>query len=394
MRLALKNISGNAFRSWIIVMCAFLVGGLSLATVLVARQAADGLLLMRQRLGADIVVVRKGAEQAVEGALLVGSPVKVWIPVSAVQEIAAVPGVTTASPQLYLVLVPKSPFCSAPAMFVVAYDPATDFTIQPWLKNQTGGGLNQGEVIGGTLVSVPASTGDFTLYGYSLTLKANLESTGTALDRSMFVTFETARDLIRLSGMQEEQGFAIPDDSVSSVMVKVAPGVDAGRVALEIEKSMPGVTPVKSPDLFGSLRNQMEGQRKGMLTILGVVLALSLAVIAVVFSMAVNERRREIGVLRALGATRGAVLRSLLTGAAVLALSGGLAGIVVSGLGLFLLRHRLMRLFGFPFLFPSLPTLLALVAIGLAAALAAVLAAAFIPAYRVSRQEPAVSMRE
>ena len=110
--------------------------------------------------------------------------------------------------------------------------------------------------------------------------------------------------------------------------------------------------------------------------------------------MVVNERRREIGVLRALGATRGGVLRSLLTGAAVLALGGGSVGIILSGLVLFFFRHKLVSLFGFPFLFPSLPNLLLLVVIGLAVALAAVMLAAFIPAYRISRQEPAVSMRE
>jgi ABC-type antimicrobial peptide transport system permease subunit len=108
----------------------------------------------------------------------------------------------------------------------------------------------------------------------------------------------------------------------------------------------------------------------------------------------VNERRREIGVLRALGATRGSVLRSLLTGAGVLALGGGITGIILSSLVLFFFRHRLVGVFGFPFPFPSLPNLLLLVVIGLAVAMAAVMLAAFIPAYRISRQEPAVSMRE
>jgi putative ABC transport system permease protein len=386
-RLALRDISGNAFRSGVIVICALLVAGLSLATVLIARGADDSLRLTQQRLGADIMVVPRGTEQKVEGALLMGSPMKAWLPEADVKKIAAVPGVAAASPQLYLASIVDTPYSTVSPMFVVAYDPATDFTIGPWLKSEIGRDveLGLGESVGGTFVLAPPGEATISLFGYDLDLVANLEPTGTSLDQTVFVS---------LPGLQEQRGVTIPDDGVSSVMVKIAPGADPKKVSAAIQASVPGVTAVNSPDLFGSFRTQMEDQRTGVTAVLGVVLALSVFIIGVVFSVVVNERRREIGVLRALGATRGAVLRSLLTGAAVLALGGGVAGIIFSGLVLFVFRHKLVGLFGFPFLFPSLPRLLALVVIGLAVALATVMLAAFIPAYRISRQEPAVSMRE
>jgi putative ABC transport system permease protein len=393
-RLALRDISGNAFRSWIIAICAFLVAGFSLATVLIERGAGDSLRLAQERLGADIVVLPEGSEQKVEGALLMGFPVKAWMPAGNVQKVAAVPGVAQASPQLYLESLSGASCCSVANMFMVAYDPKTDFTIQPWLKQKLGSSLKLGQAVGGTFVFVPPGEQNITLYGYLLTLVANLEPTGTNLDQSIFFTFDTAEDMARISKTQAEKPLEIPADSVSSVMVKVAPGYDPKKVAAEIVRAVPGVTPVNSPDLFGSFRRQMEGQRTGMLAILGVVLLLSVAIIALIFSMAVNERRREIGVLRALGATRAGVLRSLLTSAWVLALSGGFAGIALSGLILFFFRNKLVSSLGFPFLFPSIGNLLLLVVVGLAVTLAAVTVAAFIPAYRISRQEPALSMRE
>ena len=393
-RLALKDIFGDAFRSWVIVICALLVAGFSLASVLIVRGIDDSSRLTQQRLGADIVVVPKGTEQAVRGALLMGALVKVRMPSSNLQKIESVPGVQAASPQLYLASMINSSCCSVPNMFMVAYDPSTDFTIQPWLKAKLGSGLALGEAVGGTFVFVPPGEKTILLYGYGLTLKASLKPTGSALDQSIFLTFETAADLARSAGAQNGQSLVVPADGVSSVMVRVAPGSDPKKVAAEIQKTVPGVTSVNSPDLFGSFRSQIGGQRNGMLAILGVVLALSLVIIGVVFSLTVNDRRREIGVLRALGATRGGVLRSLLTGAAALALSGGLAGIVLAGLILYFFRHKLSTTFGFPFLFPSLPNLLVLVLIGLAVALGGVLLAAFIPAYRISRQDPAISMRE
>jgi putative ABC transport system permease protein len=393
-RLALRDISGNAFRSGVIVVCAILVAALSLGTVLIARGAGDSLRLTQERLGADIVVVPKGTEQKVEGALLMGSPVKVWLPIADVKKIAAVPDVAAASPQLYLASMSDSPCCSVPDMFMVAYDPASDFTIGPWLKGKLGRELKLGESVGGTFIFVPPGDEKIKLYGYDLDLVANLEPTGSNLDASIFFTLETAREMARVSKTQARMTLDVPKDYVSSVMVRIAPGADPKKVSAAIETSVPGVTAVNSPDLFGSFRAQIEGQRTGMLAILGVVLALSVFIIAAVFSLVVNERRREIGVLRALGATRGGVLRSLLTGAGALALGGGFVGIIVSGLILFFFRHKLVSLFGFPFLFPSLPNLLLLVVIGLVVALAAVTLAAFIPAYRISRQEPAVSMRE
>lgn len=392
--LALKAIFRNSFRSSIIVLCSLLVAGFSLATVLIVRGAGDSLDLAQQRFGADMVVVPEGAERETKGALLMGTPMQAWMPMTNVSKIAAVPGVASASPQLYMATVQDSPYSSVPALFLVAYDPASDFTIEPWLAGEISGELTLGQSLGGSFISTSATNDPLNLYGYELSLKASLEPTGTALDQSLFVTFETAREILERTALEAEQGLSVPDDSVSSIMVKVAPGFDPKQVAADIRKKVPGVSPINSPDLFSSFRAQMQGQQAGMLAILGVVLALSLAIIVLIFSMVVNERRREIGVLRALGATRGGVVRSLLTTAGVLALTGGVAGIILSGLILYFFRHALTNSFGFPFLFPSIPSLILLVVIGLAVALGGALLAAFLPAYRISRQDPAMSMRE
>jgi putative ABC transport system permease protein len=392
--LALKDVFRNSFRSCAVVLCSLLVAGFCLATFLIVGGVGDSLELAQRRFGADVVVVPEGAERETKGALLMGVPMKAWMPITDAAEIAKVPGVALASPQLYLATLENSTYSSAPAMFLVAYDPASDFTIGPWLAAQMSGNLAFGQSLGGSLISAAAENGPLMLYGYELSLNGSLDPTGTILDQSLFVTFETARDILGHSTLEAEQDLSVPADSASSVLVKIAPGFDIKQVAADIREKVPGVSPITSPDLFGSFRDQMQGQRAGMLTILGVVLALSLAIILLIFSMVVNERRREIGVLRALGATRGGVLRSLLTSAAVLALSGGAAGIILSGLVLYFFRNALTNSFGFPFLFPSLPSFILLVVIGLAVALGCVLLAAFAPAYRISRQDPAMSMRE
>ena len=393
-QLAWSNIRGSAFRSWVVFLCAMLVAGFSLATVLIIRGAEDSLRLALNRLGADIIVVPEGTETKVETALLMGKPVKAWMPQDNLEKISHVPGVAVASPQLYLSSLTNAACCAVSDMFMVAFDPKTDFTIEPWLKQKLGHELRLGEAVGGSYIFTPEGEENIKLYGYFITLKGNLEPTGTGLDQTMFLTFETAQDIARISKSRAEKPLEIPANSISAALVKVQPGVDARSVAVDIMQKVPGVTPIESPNMFQAFRQQISGLLRGMLVILSITLLLSLVLIGLIFSMAANERRREIGVLRALGATRTFVFRSILAEAIILAVDGGAVGIALASLATFLFRDLLVRSFGLPFLFPSAPSLAALVLGGLAIALMGVTLAALVPAYRVSRQDPALAMRE
>lgn len=393
-RLARRNIRGNAFRSWVVGLCACLVAGLALGTALILRGAESSLRLANQRLGADVVVVPEGTVEKVEGALLMGHTTRVWMPAANLERVAAVPGVQAASPQIYLSTLRDAACCSVPNMFLVAYDPATDFALEPWLKDTIGQGLSLGEVVGGTYVFTPEGEQNIQIYGYFVTLKANLEPTGTGIDQSMFLTMETARDIARVSVRMAVEPLEIPGDSISAVMVRLEPGADPQAVALEIMHRVPGVTPIPSPDLFQAYRKQLGALRGGIVATLGITLVLSVVLIGLVFSMAANERRRELGVLRAMGASRAFVFRTLLAEAGLLALAGALAGIALTVLVLYLFHTLIVVSLGLPFLLPALPSLALQVLAGLGVALAAVTLAALLPALWISHLDPAVAMRE
>jgi putative ABC transport system permease protein len=393
-QLAWRNIKGNAFRSWVVFLCAMVVAGFSLSAVMIIRGAEDSLRLALNRLGADIIVVPEGAETKVETALLMGKPVKVWMPQENLDKIARIPGVAVASPQLYLSSLSNASCCSVAEMFMVAFDPKTDFTIEPWLKQKLGHELRLGEAVGGSNVFTPEGEENIKLYGYFITLKGNLTSTGTGLDQTMFLTFETAQDVARISKTRAERPLEIPANSISAALVKVQPGSDPQSVALDIMQKVPGVTPIESPNMFQTFRQQIMGLLRGMLLILSITLVLSLVLISLIFSMAANERRRELGVLRALGATRGFVFQSILAEAVMLAVDGGAVGIALACLATFLFRDLLVRSLGIPFLLPSLPSLITLIGGGLVLALSGVTLAALIPAFKISRQDPALAMRE
>src|SRR5512146_2748752 len=177
LNLTLKNISGTAYRSWVIGLCAFILAAFTVGTTLVMCGAETSLRLALDRLGADIVVVPQGSETKAETALLMGKPASIWMPASNLQAVAAVAGVAQTSPQLYLSTLTGASCCAVSDMFLVAYDPATDFTIQPWLKQKIGTGLKLGQAVGGHFVFTPEGDVNIKLYGYFVTLVANIEET-------------------------------------------------------------------------------------------------------------------------------------------------------------------------------------------------------------------------
>lgn len=393
-RLAWRNANGNRFRTYTVFISAAWIAGFAVAATIIIGGAQRSLTLALERLGADIVVVSSGSEQMMENAFLMGVPVQMWMPRTIVDEIATVPGVDVVSPQFFLSTLRGANCCSVPEMFLIAYEPETDFTLKPWLEGHHGEGLALGEAIGGAFVYVPVDPGFILVYGYELDLMGTLEPTGTGLDQSMFFTFETAADIARLSTIQAEQELEIPADSVSAAMVKVEKGQDIARVAEQIELALPGVTAVTSSNLFHSQRVQILGLLQSVVALLSIAWLFAVAMIGLTFSVVVNERRQEIGVLRALGLRRRFVLESLLAEGLIFALLGGTAGIAYFLALVYLYHDLISRTLGLPFLIPQAGSLFLLSGGALLLALASVTAGALLPTVRITRMEPALAMRK
>jgi putative ABC transport system permease protein len=138
-----------------------------------------------------------------------------------------------------------------------------------------------------------------------------------------------------------------------------------------------------------------------MLDVLGSVLDVLTAVVAAlgaislvvggigiltIMTVAVAERRAEIGLLRALGAGRGQILTLFLLEATLLALLGGLLGFVIGAGGAWLLGT----------LVPGLPTRTAWDFVLLAELVAGLigLAAGVLPALRAAAMDPVAALHE
>jgi putative ABC transport system permease protein len=131
-----------------------------------------------------------------------------------------------------------------------------------------------------------------------------------------------------------------------------------------------------------------------VLVLAGVTWLLSMAFVGLVYTLAANERRREMGTLRALGATSGVILRTLLLEGVTLAVTGGLAGIALAVLAVGLLSGEIAARTGIQLVLPPPLVLVGLAAAGLVLAVVSVTVAAWLPAHKLSKEEPALSMRE
>jgi putative ABC transport system permease protein len=118
----------------------------------------------------------------------------------------------------------------------------------------------------------------------------------------------------------------------------------------------------------------------------GISLAVGGIGILTIMTIAVRERRREIGLLRALGAAQGQILMLFLGEAVLLASLGGLAGLVVGGAGAWLIGTAV----------PALPTRIAWDFVLLAEVTAALigLGAGVLPALAAARLDPVDALRD
>ena len=121
---------------------------------------------------------------------------------------------------------------------------------------------------------------------------------------------------------------------------------------------------------------------------------MTLLVVGVTLSLAVSERRREFGLLRAMGATRGQVVGLLLSEVLMVTAVGSVLGLAG---GWLLSRHYLAVGGGgggaIPFLPPATPEVLLLALLCTAAVAATATAAAFVPVWRGARVEPYDAIR-
>jgi putative ABC transport system permease protein len=113
-----------------------------------------------------------------------------------------------------------------------------------------------------------------------------------------------------------------------------------------------------------------------------------LILIASLMSMAINERKREFGLLRSIGATRLTISRIVMTEAGLVSLIGSLLGLLVGGAVLIVSESLLAQSYNIAFEQPMASELALFLVGSLALGMLIGTAAATYPAYAAARMDP------
>lgn len=389
-RLAIKNLTRRPTRSITTVFAFAIIAGTFFSSQFLIAGAARSLDAGISRMGADIMVVPEEYTHQGESVLLTGRPTSFFFDSAGYEQIARVPGVAKSSPQIYIATLFAS-CCAAPVQ-MIAIDPGTDFTISAWLKENPGVTLGKDDIIIGSAIIQNVGK-DLMFYGHTFHVAGVLEQTGMGVDNSVFTRFEDAFVMADESGEKAVKPVTIPPGMVSAVLVKVDPGASPESVAAAIRRTVPGTKTILPNGLLHAVSGQLSATTHLLSGSSLAVTIISIPLLAIVSAMVIHERRKEIAVLRALGSTRGWIIRLILVEAMVPAIIGGCIGISAAG-GLVYIYQDYIR-FGLeiPFIIPSLPVFLAesggalLLTVGIAAV------SSMYPVILVARAEPYEAIR-
>ena len=250
-KLPIANLVRRPGRTVLLVALVALLAFTAFGGSMLVTSLRNGLSSLEDRMGADVIVAPKMANSQfdLEEIMVEGVPGSFYMDKSFTQKIAERDGVEKVSPQYFLATV-KAGCCSMPVQ-IIGIDPATDFTIQPWIARSYADELGFLDVVAGCNIAGAPGT-EIRFYGIDCRIVAKLDETGTSLDNAVFATGETVQRLIEGSA---EQGISVlaendPASVISTVQVKVANGRNVSDVVDDINLHVRGVKAVAARSMM------------------------------------------------------------------------------------------------------------------------------------------------
>ena len=327
--IAFRNLRRRPLRTGILVaalslMVAALVFALSFVT-----RVNSSIKLTSDRLGADLLIVPTGARGGAEDILVENRATSFYMNKSFVDRIKNVKGIDKVSAQTYLVTL-TGLCCSVPSSMVVAFNQDTDFIVTPWLKGKLGRKLRKGEAIVGSESAFNINLGmvemEAKLFGSVFSMVGVLDKTGSGLDTAVFISDENIEEIIKNSDAP------IKPDQISVIFAKLKKDADPYTVMSDIENNIIELDVVMRKDIGKSLITTLGDISKIFYLTMVLSTVLSLFLVWAIFTAIANERAREVGIMRALGAKERHVVQLFLLEVLVLGAIGSVVGILAGTL--------------------------------------------------------------
>ena len=393
--LPIKNLVRKPARSLaLIFISAFLALSAFGGTVMVM-SLSNGINSLSARLGADIIVTPYAATSQVsyDSVIIQGKPGQFYMDSKYYEEIKTeIEGIDKITAQFYLASAKAS--CCSSRLQIIGFDPATDFSIQPWVEKSYSDKLGLYDAVVGSDVT-PNTEMTVEIYGKTLHVQAVLDKTGTELDSALYVDIDTMKELIRAHNEKNpnQEKTIDPDNVVSSVLIKVADGYDIDEVAGDINLHVRQVKAIRTQNMISGVSESLSGVSATISLLMVVVWILSAVILAIVFTMNINERKKEFAVLRVLGASRVKLAGLVFREAALYGFLGSLLGAGMTVLITALFTPAIENMIGLPFLLPPVPVMLIAGALTVVLTIAAGAVTAASSAVKISKIDTGLILR-
>lgn len=356
-KIAKKNIQNRKGRAYgIILLTALLSFALFVSSFLMA-SLGNGLRSLEGRMGADLIIVPEGYDAKITDAILRGEPNTFFLDESVMEAIEKMDGVEKVSPQFFLATLTAG-CCSFPIQ-IIGIDMDRDFTVLPWLESEINMPLGDHEIVVGASVR-----GDYhehvKFFNQDFTIKGRLGKTGAGFDSSVFMTIGDAKKLAKEYERILENPEASVDSKISSVMVKLKNGVAPEAFKDQVNRRFngQGVYPILTKNFMSEVGNGLRALIPHILILMGLLWILSFLVLVLLAAVSMKERRREIAMLRIIGANEKHVRRIFLTENILLGIHGALPGTTFGVIVSLLFGRWMAQTTKLPFLVPKWQELL------------------------------------
>ena len=412
--LAFSNLSQKPYRTLCLSILVALSAAVLFGSLVLASSLKSGITGLSSSLGADLLVVPEGYEKGAENILLSGEPNYFYMERSVLDSVRELEEVESASPQFYLTSLSES-CCDFPIQ-IIGFEPESDFTVKNWTSKkltsrklncaacEAGGRKAEKENGNGTAKNGKVPAKEIILSGSNITLTGNsvrffeethavtsrLSKSGSGMDNVIFCDLDTLQNIFDAA---RKKGFGFISDGdtknkISTVLVRLSDGASADSTALKIKTRIPGVQVIQGEKFLRNFSKKIEAFQFFMYSISALVFLISSFSLALVFSITINERRREFSILRVLGANRSQLRKILFYEAFFLGSTGSVSGTALCALFILPFNVLISQKIALPFAIASVPQILIFAATVFVLCTASCLAASLTAVFRITKIEP------
>jgi putative ABC transport system permease protein len=396
-RLAYQNLQVKHLRFYIILISVSIVIGALFASAILITGIHHSLDRGLSKLGADLLVVPKESMVNMKSALLTGEPSEFYMDAAVLDTVRTINGVNKVSGQVFLTSA-TGECCVLGNSFLIGFNPADDFTVLPWVDQKISDSFPADGVIIGAMA--PWELGDrVKFYGVSLQVWGKLERTGIGLyDNAIFFNIDRAKEMADHSQNDPSIDPLAPlDGKISGGLIQLAVGARVPFITFAILKDNPRLKVISTGNIATSARQTTVAVFSGIIALIIILVLSNILMINAIFSAVINERKREIGIIRAIGAKRIHIFKLVIYEALLISIMSGFVGMLLGGVLLKMFQRSIvfyLQLLNIPFMMPPFEVIGLMAGGAILVALLMGITGSAYPAFVAIRIDPHETMKQ